>query len=519
LELSEAIKEQAHALEFNNSNDFLKSARIRFKKSGHFVEATAKELVKPSIVYADKQLNLTGPSWKNDENRFLDPARIEKLAVIGYPSRDAENFVNTIVTAARRFGMNIIKNEFIPLRNDRIEDIKRLCNDLKSDGFTFLFFISESKNVHSAIKYVELDLKLPTQQILPKSTKGGDTLKNILFKVNMKAAGRNHTIATNPSLAASMGGNGIDFVRSYLNTSLIIGIEMAMPTNSNRFDTDVKQLEPVCVGYAATVDGKANVMSGGYFFQTSRNTIVHGERLGERVIDSMKTFHLKSQNYPKQIILYRSGASEGQFLDIKEKECDVMKRTVHKYCNDVGIPPPNFTVIAVQKRTNHRLFQNVEELSKHNERTPAFVQNIAPGTVIVGKGTNPEFKEFLMVAQKALLGTAKPIVGTIIYEYPYDSANIQHLTDLSHALCYMHEVSTGAISVPAPLRSAEQLAQRGKNNWVQWKNQYGDTTSTSSFGSQHLTDDQKEENLQRFNEHCDDLSQILRTTLDCKFWA
>jgi hypothetical protein len=108
--------------------------------------------------------------------------------------------------------MNIIKNEFIPLRNDRIEDIKRLCNELKSDGFTFLFFISESKNVHSAIKYVELDLKLPTQQILPKSTKGGDTLKNILFKVNMKAAGRNHTIATNPSLAASMGGNGIDFV-------------------------------------------------------------------------------------------------------------------------------------------------------------------------------------------------------------------------------------------------------------------------------------------------------------------
>uniref|UniRef100_A0AC35EV97 Piwi domain-containing protein n=1 Tax=Panagrolaimus sp. PS1159 TaxID=55785 RepID=A0AC35EV97_9BILA len=166
---------------------------------------------------------------------------------------------------------------------------------------------------------------------------------------------------------------------------------MTMPTNSNRFDTDIKQLEPVCVGYAATVDGKANVMSGGYFFQTSRNAIVHGERLGERVIDSMKTFSLKSQSYPKQIILYRSGASEGQFLDIKKNECDVMKRTVHKYCNDAQIPPPNFVVIAVQKKTNHRLFKTADELSQLNERTPAFAQNIGKFLQQTSVFPNPPF--------------------------------------------------------------------------------------------------------------------------------
>uniref|UniRef100_A0AC34F3Z9 Uncharacterized protein n=1 Tax=Panagrolaimus sp. ES5 TaxID=591445 RepID=A0AC34F3Z9_9BILA len=515
--LAEAIIRECENLEFNNSNEFLQKAGIRFKRSGHFFEATAKEMIKPSIVYAEKQLNLVGSAWRNDENRFLEPATIEKLAIIGYPSRDAESFGDTILSAARRFGLKIVRHEFIPLRNDNREEVKRICEDLKADGFTYLFFISDSKEVHSCIKFAEIDLKIPTEQIKGKSTRGGDTLKNILMKVNMKAGGRNQTITTNPSLAMNIGG--YDFLGSLLDITLVIGIEMSIPTGGNRLETDIQQMEPTCVGYAATVDKKGNVLSGGYFYQTGKNTIVDGQKLGGRVIDSMKTFHLKNQTYPKNIILYRSGASEGQFSAIKEQESELMKQTVHKYCNELRIPPPNFVVIAIQKKTNHRLFQSAEKLSQLSGAKAA-QQNIAPGTVVVGRGTNPDLKEFIMVAQKALLGTAKPIVGTVIYEYPKDYANTEHLSNLSHALCYMHEVSTGAISVPAPLRSAEQLAQRGKNNWVHHKNRYGDTASTSSFGSQRLTDDQKEDILRRFAEHCDDLSELLKTSMDTrKFWA
>uniref|UniRef100_A0A914YHA7 Piwi domain-containing protein n=1 Tax=Panagrolaimus superbus TaxID=310955 RepID=A0A914YHA7_9BILA len=221
-------------------------------------------MIKPSIVYRDKQINLIGSSWRNDENKFLEPADIEKLAIIGYPSRETEDFRDKFLSAARKFGIKIVQSEFCPLRTDNKEEVKRLCETLKADGFTFLFFISDSKELHAAIKYAEIELAIPTEQIKPKSSRGGDTLKNILMKVNLKAAGRNQTITTNPVLATTIGG--FDFLGSILTTSLVIGIEMSRASNANRFETDVKQLEPTCVGYAATVDQKGNVMSGGIFF-------------------------------------------------------------------------------------------------------------------------------------------------------------------------------------------------------------------------------------------------------------
>ena len=139
---------------------------------------------------------------------------------------------------------------------------------------------------------------------------------------------------------------------------------------------------------------------------------------------------------------------------------------------------------------------------------------------ITKKGTNPNYKEFIMVPQKALLGTAKPIVGTLIYENPPFWSNIDHLANLSHSLCYMHEVSTAPISCPAPLRSAEQLAQRGKNNWVTNRNQNSDTTSsTSSNNYQQMSSDEKDVYMARLGEHFDDLTNILKPTLECKFWA
>ena len=119
--------------------------------------------------------------------------------------------------------MHIGKFDVSPLDGEYIESVLQLARDLVRDGYTYLFFISDSKDVHAGIKFSEISQRVVTQQIKFKSLRGNDTLKNILMKMNLKAGGRNHTISTDPNLAAKFGG-GVDFlyVFNYVNQIAIV---------------------------------------------------------------------------------------------------------------------------------------------------------------------------------------------------------------------------------------------------------------------------------------------------------
>lgn len=93
-----------------------------------------------------------------------------------------------------------------------------------------------------------------------------------------------------------------------LKDTLIIGLEMSLPLNQMKFEVPIQQQEPCSVGYSSTVDQDANVLSGGYFYQAGRKTVINGALLGNRVCEAIKLFNVKNGSYPRQIIIYRSGA-------------------------------------------------------------------------------------------------------------------------------------------------------------------------------------------------------------------
>ena len=281
-------------------------------------------------------------------------------------------------------------------------------------------------------------------------------------------------------------------------------------------------IEPTCVGVAATVDKDANTQFGGYFFQNGGTTVVEAGVLAERVIAAIDNYQQKNGKLPTYLIIYRSGASEGQFTEIKENECEPLKAAIEKHYGEHRTATPKITVIAIQRKTSHRILKAASELERFDARTPAAVQNVTPGTVATQRGTNPDFQEFIMVAQKAQLGTAKPTVGTIIFQHPPFSTNLSHITNLSNALCYMHEACCSAISIPAPLKSAEQLAKRGKNNWTYWlQTKFGgeDNMSTFSDSSKQFTSDDVDEFKKQASEWFRDLSNSLQVNIRTKYWA
>uniref|UniRef100_A0A914Y5N9 Piwi domain-containing protein n=1 Tax=Panagrolaimus superbus TaxID=310955 RepID=A0A914Y5N9_9BILA len=508
-DLTQQIISEADQLEFHNSNEWLKRAGIRFVESQKFVKTQAKELPPPAINYGNKQLQLQS-----------------SLAIIARDTHTAKNFGERIVTMSKQLGMLIDQWNPIELytENDTTA-IEELCNNLMKRNYTFLFFIADSAQVHSSIKFAEIHDKIPTQQMKIESTKkGADTTKNIIMKFNAKAGGKNHAIVSNPGLKTKEGGiETVDFVQSILQTALVIGLEMSHPPKV-RIDqfSKVQGHEPTCVGIAGTIDRNANCQSGGYFYQNGGSFIIDAQKLSEKVIDMIKEYFLRNQFYPSYLIIYRSGLSEGQFAEVDDKECQVMKKIIFSFYEQLMLPPPKISVIAVQRKTNYRLFKPVKDLEQYiGSKTPAFIQNVTPGTTITQRGTNPECKEFIMVAQKALLGTAKPIVGTVIFDYPPFSTNIEQIANLSNSLCYMHEICTSAISIPAPLKSAEQLAKRGKNNWVHWlkKSNVEDDTSSVASSIKQLTKEDVENFKAQASAWFDDLSKDLQVVIKSKFWA
>lgn len=81
------------------------------------------------------------------------------------------------------------------------------------------------------------------------------------------------------------------FREALLRDTLIIGLEQTIPASHTNYE-DLKMQEPVVVGYASTVDKRANVTNGGYFFQVGKQTIIEARRLGRSFIFCLCCFTL-----------------------------------------------------------------------------------------------------------------------------------------------------------------------------------------------------------------------------------
>ncbi|KAI0380542.1 Piwi-domain-containing protein [Hypomontagnella monticulosa] len=159
------------------------------------------------------------------------------------------------------------------------------------------------------------------------------------------------------------------------------------------------------------------------------------------------------REYPKNIIVYRDGVSEGQYGQVLKTERPQMVKAFEDLYGRVGQALPKLTIVIAAKRHHIRFYDGPSS-------------NPEPGT-LVDRGVTEALKwDFFMQPHKALKGVARPIHYFVlhddIFRHNFENQAAQMLVDFTHRLCYIFGRCTMAVSICAPAYYADIACERAR---------------------------------------------------------
>uniref|UniRef100_A0AC34FE23 Uncharacterized protein n=1 Tax=Panagrolaimus sp. ES5 TaxID=591445 RepID=A0AC34FE23_9BILA len=445
LDLMNDIVTQKNLAGMINNNGYVSAAQIRVANEMNSVSAQVVQA--PLIVFKQNAKSITFAEWD---------------------LRDVKRFVQMVVGRAREVGMILGRDReqnycyYEELYNDQYLDKsileKRIFYHRDTNGVDFALAIVAGTPFHHNLKATELITGVVTQQIKPQTATrlGSQTIANIISKMNLKKGGYNQYFQQ--SAPSKLSGQNVDAFKSFMESTMVMGFFLSHPSPGNNNES-----EPSVCGYSFTINNRGNIARGGYIYTTRRDVdaaheggvppfknILTEVELRKPLTDASKLYFEHNNKYPDYVLVYRFGTSDGEVQDVQNKESCNMLSVLSDAMEE---HMPKLIIISVRRHHNTRLFK---------QRAKNVIQNVDPGSCV--PGANPS--DIVMVPHRAVQGTAKPTIFATIFPSAEDlDIRQDFLKNITHALCYMHEIVPSAISVPAPLRSAEQMATRGRNIW------------------------------------------------------
>ncbi|XP_053954424.1 protein argonaute-2 [Anastrepha ludens] len=399
-----------------------------------FIKVPMRLLKAPAIEYhSSKYVEPRNGSWRNLP--FLETGAAfkksgHKWAIIYTPSRFLKyptlmDLANMLYNGAKRMGINLDAQKDIKETGNivaTLEEYKRNDYDL------VIVVIPGFGTSYADIKQkAELVCGLLTQCIKEQTLNRGVNdmlISNLLLKVNSKLNGSNHKISANHHVV--------------LDHVMFMGADVTHPS------PDQNNI-PSVVGVAASHDLNGSVYNMQYRLQ---------EPAKEEIVDMrtiayhhLRVYFQKQKCYPKSIIYYRDGVSDGQFQKVEMLELGAIRAV----CKELGITP-KITCIIVVKRHHTRFFPTKPTGDKWN--------NVLPGTVVDQKIVHPNETQFFMVSHQSIQGTAKPTRYNVIVDDA--KMSMDDLQKMTNNLCYMFPRCNRAVSYPAPAYLAHLVAARGR---------------------------------------------------------
>ncbi|GMT27450.1 hypothetical protein PFISCL1PPCAC_18747, partial [Pristionchus fissidentatus] len=428
--------------------------------------------------------------WNSSSDRFVKPVSIAYLNIFcdmqsfgnNNPAQIdmAYNFCSWYIDACKMKGIEI-SGEDKSLVNG-LTNLEHKMSDFKKerdfetarrpDGVAPLIFMLYlgDRGHHDDLKLLERRYEILTQHVEPatvikimKKGKGPRdyTLHNIVQKTNEKCGGRNVEVVGKESTVLAAASNGKN-----APATLVIGVDVAHPPPMNRYQK-MRGMEPdpSMIGISSNALS-ANPMSfcGDYVPTVGRREYVPDdimEKQGKYLVEMFYKNH--HGRLPERIIYYRDGVDKGQYPRVTD-EFDALMDGAKQFVNSL-VPPrsspfaPRETVVVCTKRHNARLF-DVQRDRAYNPKAGTIVD-----TIIV----SPYSPEFYLQAATAIIGTAKPLMCTVLKDgdremMMYPREDLKELETLTHNLCYTHEICDSPVSLPEPVYNAHENAKRGMNN-------------------------------------------------------
>jgi len=260
----------------------------------------------------------------------------------------------------------------------------------------------------------------------------------VLLKINLKLGGAN--------LHAPANHGGLALLRQ--EPTMVMGFDINHPQPGSR--------KPSYAALVATMDVECSKYFTVVGAQKSRTEVSTDSSslivdFVDKVRSCLRQFKMANGVAPQRIIFYRDGVAHNQFDSVKETEIGQIFDACRKEGGNAYVP--TLTFIIVQQRTRARF------ATEHKEQVTA-------GTVINQDVVGADGKDWYMVSQHGLKGTARPSHYHVIRDDA--ETNVQLLQRLTFELCHLYARATKIVSRPAPVYYAHRaafLAQYYKDNY------------------------------------------------------
>lgn len=298
-----------------------------------------------------------------------------------------------------------------------------------------------SAKLYQAVKHFgDVKRGVATQCLLGSKAKTGcaQYFANVWLKINAKLGGINSVLA--PSTHK--------FLSDSMNPVMIIGSKVMHPDVLLRghpsFPAVVSSIDSHATRYTAVSSPQEYRAEMILDLENMIYELIH------RHVWWKTHQEYKEHSYPKRIIFYRSGVSEGQFSRVLAYELKSIKDACKRHDID-----PTITIVVVSKGHHVRFFPT-HGMEDRGGNCPA-------GTVVDDVVGHPNEFDFYLQSHSGSAGTSRPTHYNVLYDennFTQDS-----LQSLSFALCHVYTRATCSVSIPAPLYYADIVSKRGKNHF------------------------------------------------------
>lgn len=450
----------------DSSDSYLREFGIKI--STDLTRFNGRVLEPPSLVFENSHSKPRDGTWDLRGQHFYVPATVERWTVISM-SRFAQcdsvdNFVKMLLRIGHDLGMRIDKPlEILAADPNRcpMRSILSAQQQKHSKLQMIVLVIAKSTNYAEIKQIAETELGLRTQCVLDNNVVkkcSAALVQNLLQKINAKMGGTNNSLLAQekPSL--------------FRTPVIIIGADVSHPSPGDRIRPSIA----ACVG---SLDATPSKFHASVRIQMesaeAKGRIEIIKDLKEMVKELLRAFRRATAHKPQRIIFYRDGVSEGQFLEVRNREVSAI-RLACKELSPNETYEPALTFIVVQKR-HHTRFMPADDRDGVGK-----CRNVPPGTTVDTVVTHPLDFDFFLCSHFGIQGTSRPAHYYIVWDDSNFTAD--ELQKLSYYLCHTYARCARSVSIPAPVYYAHLAAYRAKNH-IMSKVDVSSSGSDSSGGS------------------------------------
>ncbi|KAI0107440.1 Piwi-domain-containing protein [Hypoxylon sp. NC0597] len=441
---------KAVGLSSNNSSLVRSPCTILITVPGRILRA-------PGVSYRNKKtISLKKGGWSLMEVQFNESGDRKKWACV-HIHMSGERAINNQPNGFKEQFQKELRNNGVAYSNPisleegavevrRYEDIEPIFRKAVGKGVFLLIFIFAQKASSAWYNYIKQlgDTKhgIATICVVGQHDFSPQYVANITMKFNLKMGGNNQFVHFNqPSL---------DF-----SETMIVGIDVTHPATGSSTEA------PSIAGMVASVDA-----SLGQWPAVIRRQAVKGQEMVSELDDMLKSrlklWHKNNKRYPKNILVYRDGVSEGQFKKVLESELPLLRKACRDLypASDQNRGLPKISVIIVVKRHHTRFYPTIEKDADEKS-------NPKMGTVVDRGVTEARNWDFFLQAHEAIQGTARPIHYFVAHNEIFQGMGpgqnaAQSLENVTHGLCYAYGRATRAVSVCTPAYYADRVCDRAR---------------------------------------------------------